>query len=374
MLDDDMATVVIGRYPPPVDGQALATERLATLLEPVVPVVRINMEPPSAVGGIAPDIFHRGLHYLSLRRSLGQRLGQVPDATVLWPSISPDLPGHLRDSLITVPNFEPSQRIHAVVHRGNFHRLFESPLTRRTAMRLVDRLDGFVFLTDLLADRCARWIPKNKRFVVPNTIDDQIVFSDEEVGAKQQRRGRRSLMSVLFVGHMLPSKGYLDVLQGVCALRDDGENIEAHFVGGWSSRRDREAFFRRVEAEDLSRWVTHHGALSDRDRMKQLYREADALLLPTYYRNEAQPLVIIEALNSGTPVITTPHAGIPDMIQDKREGYFVPAADASALAEAVRQLRSVPTWRRASEAARETYVEQFAPAKVRERWLRLLRT
>ena len=57
-----------------------------------------------------------------------------------------------------------------------------------------------------------------------------------------------------------------------------------------------------------------HGGVSERSIIKEFLNRADAFVLPTYYPIEAQPISIIEALNSGTPVIATNHASIPEMI------------------------------------------------------------
>lgn len=370
-----MTIYVLGRFPPPIDGQTLATERLADLMETELDVERIDIQPPqtSAVES-RRQLIKRTSHFLKLRPRIKTRLAEAPDATVLWPAISPDVPGHFRDVTITVPAFQPDQHVYAVVHRGNFHRMFERPLTAVTAKRLVERISGFVFNTNHLSDRCAQWIPASKRIIIPNTVDDDLIFSDGEVSEKQEERTRRDRFSVLFISHMLPSKGYLDVLDGLILMQQKGVEVEGHFVGGWQHPQDREAFFERAREGGVQNDLTHHGAVAEREKIKELYRRADALLLPTYYPNEAQPHVLIEALNAGTPVVTTRHAGIPEMIRDGHEGLLVPAREPAALAKAVERLAQPDVWRELSRQARKTYVETYSPEDVRRRWRMLIET
>ena len=363
-----MTLLVVGRFPPPIDGQTLATKRLADLLNEGTDVHRLNIEPPVE----ATSKVKRLTHFLRIRPRLRKTLKRYPQATILWPSISPDLTGHFRDMLVTLPATRRDQRIVAVVHRGNFYSLFESGIMSATARRLVDRVDQFVFLSQGLSDRCTGAIPEEKRIVIPNTIDDATVLPQKEVEAKRRERTAQDKLNVLFVGHMIPSKGYQDTLEAVRLLAARSVPVEAHFAGGWMEPADREAFLTGVASHNLEHVVFHHGAVSDRQAMRALHRNADVLVLPTWYRNEAQPLVIIEALNAGTPVISTPYRAIPDMFENGKGGYLVPPRDPEAIAEALQKLCDMERWTRMSIQARQRFESTFAPEQVREKWLRVV--
>ena len=360
-----MTILVVGRFPPPIDGQSLATKRLADLLDGDKDVRRLNIEPPAE----ATSKTKRLGHFFRIRPQLRKTLKRYPQATILWPSISPDPAGHFRDMLVTLSSIREDQRLFAVLHRGTFRRLFESVVTSTTARRLIARVDGFVFLSQELADQCAPWIPDKKRLVIPNTIDDETVFSERDVAAKHRERAGRAKLNVLFVGHMMPSKGYLDTLEAVQLLVTRSVPVKAHFAGGWMKQADRGAFLARIASHNLKHIVLHHGAVTDRQAMRTLHRNADVLVLPT--RNEAQPLVIIEALNAGTPVISTPVGGIPEMIEHEKEGYLVPPRDPEAIAEALQKLCDMENWTRMSIQARQRFESTFTPERVREKWLRV---
>ncbi|HMB89727.1 MAG TPA: hypothetical protein VKP65_02700, partial [Rhodothermales bacterium] len=203
-----MDVFVIGRFPPPLDGQSLATKRLAGMLTPTWEVHRLNTS--IAATHIQADVQFspaKVRHYIAQQKHIRDELATKPEAPVLWASISPALLGHLRDVLTVLPTFQPSQTIYAVIHRGNFDRVFRHPLTAITARRMVQKVDGFVFLSEMLAERCARWIPDSKRYVIPNTIDDAVLWTDEDITAKQQRH--RTRLRLLFLSNMIASKGYL---------------------------------------------------------------------------------------------------------------------------------------------------------------------
>lgn len=363
-----MSILVVGRFPPPFDGGSLATKRLADLLNGEAEVHRLNIEPPVEATSKAKRL----AHFLRILPQVRKTLKRYPKATILWPSISPDLAGHFRDMLVTLPAIRQDQRIVAVVHWGNFHSLFESAMMSATARRLVDRADQFVFLSEGLSSQCAGAIPEEKRIVIPNTIDDATVLPQKEVEAKRRERTARDKLNVLFVGHMMPSKGYPETLEAVRLLAGRSVPVEAHFAGGWMKPADRESFLARVASHNLGNIVFHHGAVSDRQAMRTLHRNADVLVLPTWYRNEAQPLAIIEALNAGTPVISTPYRAIPDMFENGEEGYLVPPRDPEAIAEALQKLCDMENWTRMSIQARQRFESTFAPKRVREKWLRVV--
>lgn len=368
------ATFVIGRFPPPLDGQTLATLRLARLLETASDVHRIDLSTGEAEFAEANVVLSTAKvqHYLRRRQDLRRQLQATPDAPVLWASISPALLGHYRDRLTILPGLRHHAQTYAIVHWGNFDRLFSRPTTALSARQMVKQMHGFVFTTQKLANRCAPYIPMHKRFIVPNTVDEAVFFSDIEVETKQiQRRGRTALR-LLYLSNMTPSKGFRDVLQAVSLLHHRGHQVTADFVGRWESERDAADFKEHVSSHGLQDVVTYHGGVTRRHQVKQFFRDADVFLLPTYYPTEAQPLSIIEALNAGTPVITTRHASIPEMVKAGQQAYFVPPQDAHAIADAAERLLPYPHWLEMSVAARQQFERMFHPEVVRRAWIDLL--
>ena len=369
--------VVLGRFPPPIDGQTLATARTAELIEAARPVLRVSTtadEPGATVRSEPRWDWARVAHYLGLRRAIRRRLADAPGAPVLWASVSPHPLGHARDLLATLPALDRAHPLAAVVHRGNFAGVFTSPLTRRTAQRMIERLDAVVFLTESLAEACAPFVPEAKRVVIPNTIGGDLIPDLDVVEGARQRRAERQASGaparLLYLGGMIASKGYGDVLDAAARLRDRGTPAHVRFAGRWASADDEAAFRRRIDALGLVDTVEVLGPVADRDRVGALLLDADLLVFPTTYPTEAQPLVVLEAFAAGTPVVVTRHAGLPEMVEDGRQGTFTAPHDADALADAV--TRALADWRTLSEGARARFEAVYGPAAVRRQWLALL--
>jgi glycosyltransferase involved in cell wall biosynthesis len=102
---------------------------------------------------------------------------------------------------------------------------------------------------------------------------------------------------------------------------------------------------------DLFRHVPHQTRLA----LAQRYRESDVFVFPTLL--EGMPLVVLEAMACGLPVIVTPN-GPGDIVRDGVDGFIVPARDEGAIADRLERLYRDPELRaqlgrNASERARE---------------------
>jgi glycosyltransferase involved in cell wall biosynthesis len=69
-------------------------------------------------------------------------------------------------------------------------------------------------------------------------------------------------------------------------------------------------------------------------------QEARALVLPSFA--EGLPVVLMESLALGRPVVTTYVAGIPELVRHGINGWLVPAGDISALTEALADVLQTP--------------------------------
>lgn len=75
------------------------------------------------------------------------------------------------------------------------------------------------------------------------------------------------------------------------------------------------------------------GRVHDRARIAELYREATVFCVPSFF--DPYPLVLLEAMAFGVPVVTTEQSGTPEMVVDGATGRVVPTGDVEALAGAL---------------------------------------
>jgi len=79
------------------------------------------------------------------------------------------------------------------------------------------------------------------------------------------------------------------------------------------------------------------GALKNTEVIPTLNRY-DVLLLPTFYKGEGYPGIIIEAYSLGIPVITTPWQGIVEIVDEGKTGIFAEIQNAESLTTAIKSI------------------------------------
>ncbi len=366
---ESRAVHIIGRYPPPIDGQSLATQNLADLLEDDYDVRRFNMTLPDRAllpSGLSGT--HTVRHYLGLKPQIRERLSD--GNPVLWANISAQPSGHWRDILSVLPCLQPAQTIVAVVHWGNFSRLFRHPATTVTAKRMIRRLNSIVALSQDLANQIATWIPAEKLHVIPNYV--QPTASEDQLDAKRRDYACSKTLRVLFLSHMIREKGCYDLLEGIALAVKQGLAVEAHFAGRWNNSADEGEFHHIIQQHGLTEFVTVHGPIGDRSTVAKLHQTAHVFALPSVLVHEAQPLAIMEALSAGTPAIITKRPVFEALAGTGQGAFLVPPDDPEAIAEALHSLRNKDTWLRSSLAARKHYETAYSPESVCQLWINLI--
>ena len=167
-------------------------------------------------------------------------------------------------------------------------------------------------------------------------------------------RRERARPRVLFVGGRFVKKGGQDLLT---ALGDQlGRDVDLDLVTP-------------ADVQERPGVRVHRLAPSDA-RLLDLQQQADLLCLPTY--GDANPWALLEAMACGTPVVSTPVGGIPDLLDGGGAGVLVPYGDPRALGEAVRALLEDPLRRaqladRARRRCEERYDARRQFARLAER-------
>ncbi|MFW6087136.1 MAG: glycosyltransferase family 4 protein [Myxococcota bacterium] len=138
------------------------------------------------------------------------------------------------------------------------------------------------------------------------------------------------------VGRLCEQKGQLLLLEAARELLRRGVPFTLSLVGDGEMRPEIE---RRIAAYGLGARIHVTGWASEA-RVRSELREARALVLPSFA--EGLPVVIMEALALGRPVISTYVAGIPELVLPGRSGWLVPAGSAEDLATAMREALEAP--------------------------------
>jgi colanic acid/amylovoran biosynthesis glycosyltransferase len=132
------------------------------------------------------------------------------------------------------------------------------------------------------------------------------------------------------VGRLCEQKGQLLLIEAARSLSSGGTDFEIVLVGDGEMRPEIEAMIARFGLQDRVRITGWLG----NDNVREEIAAARALVLPSFA--EGLPVVLMEAMALGRPVISTFVAGIPELVQPGVNGWLVPAGDADALAGAMK--------------------------------------
>jgi glycosyltransferase involved in cell wall biosynthesis len=182
--------------------------------------------------------------------------------------------------------------------------------------------------------------------------------------------GRDGTGPVLFVGRLVERKGVAQALAAIAKLGPKGPRLEIVGEGP-----ERPALAELTERLGLADRVVFRGRISAPE-LQASYARAAVCVLPSVQdaRGDTEGLgvVLLEAMNHGTPVVASRIGGIPDIVEDGVSGLLVPPADADALAAALRRLLSDPALaRRLGEGGRRRLHERFSWRAIVQRWLDL---
>lgn len=171
---------------------------------------------------------------------------------------------------------------------------------------------------------------------------------------RRARRGAGDAFHVLSVGRLAPQKGQPLLLDAMAALRADGIDARLTLVGDGPSREALVAQCRRL---GLTEHVSLPGAVGH-DQIAAQYERADAFCLTSFA--EGIPVVLMEAMAMGVPVVAPRISGIPELVEDGVGGLLVSPARADLTAGALARLAADPELaERLAAAGRAAVAERY---------------
>ncbi|HEU5091010.1 MAG TPA: glycosyltransferase, partial [Roseiflexaceae bacterium] len=155
----------------------------------------------------------------------------------------------------------------------------------------------------------------------------------EAIAAWRHELGLDGKRLIGFAGRFVEEKGFDYLLQAIPLVRE--QIPDAHFVYAGETNVVYEPFFERWRHlfEQQRDAITTLGLILDKQRMANFYAMCDLFALPS--RSDCFPSVQIEALLSGTPLVTTDIPGAREVVQVTGMGRLVRPRDARALAEGI---------------------------------------
>ncbi|MDH3294490.1 MAG: glycosyltransferase [Acidimicrobiia bacterium] len=162
---------------------------------------------------------------------------------------------------------------------------------------------------------------------------------------------------LLFIGRITAVKGLDVLLDAIDALQSRHTDLQLTIVGDGPERTRLE---QKTAQRGLDAVVTFVGSKSQ-EEVSDLLTRTDVFVLPSFA--EGVPVVLMEAMGAGLPVVATQVGGMTELVDDQVSGFLIRPFDATLLAERIDQLVSDPDLRRRlGQAGRKKVLDEFVSA------------
>ncbi|MFJ7855176.1 glycosyltransferase [Peribacillus frigoritolerans] len=165
---------------------------------------------------------------------------------------------------------------------------------------------------------------------------------------------------VLSVGRLVDKKGFVTLIKAFKHIYSQYPNARLHIIGAGEDEKRIKSTIAEYNLKDV---VILRGAMDSKQVSDEL-KKAHIFCLASQTANngdiEGIPNALKEAMASGLPVVSTRHAGIPELIEHQRTGYLAPEKNDMELANGIQFFIENPdVWTDYTERARKVIEEKF---------------
>ena len=220
-----------------------------------------------------------------------------------------------------------------IIHiHGNYVGLeynFLKGIKKKLFKWLLSQASKGIVLSESLSGNMSPFVHKSKIFVLYNFVED-FLFSDRKT---INRKLTQSKPKIIFLSNLMEEKGIFDLLEALRILEEKGFDYEAKIAGNLDTTHEN-----KLQAYIKTLKKTKYVGIVSGKKKKYLLLWSNIFILPTFYKMEGQPISILEAMATGNIVLTTRHAGIPDIFQNEINGYYVEKNNSNSIVETIQSL------------------------------------
>lgn len=325
----------IAPLPPPFAGPEISTQ---TLLEGGLKqyfnftLIKSNIRLSNAEKG---KFDFKGLiRFLSVIRKLFAKvILKRPD--VVYLIFAQNKVGFFRDTIYVFSAKIFSCKIIAHLRGGNFKNFYDSlpGILQFVAAGAVKQFNHLIVQSESIANQFTPFVDRGRISLLPNCVNTELIACAGPVIKNDTK-------VVLYVGHLSYAKGYYDLVDVIPEIAAIFPLAEFWFLGEEIKKErniiltENQERINRVNAikQRFAKNIKYLGIVENR-RIFSIMKSSKMLVLPSY--SEGFPMVILEAMACGLPVVTTRVGALPDIVHDGINGYLIEPGDTKNLRERV---------------------------------------
>ncbi len=155
-------------------------------------------------------------------------------------------------------------------------------------------------------------LKKTKFYAVPNGVDLEIY---------DYQKKKNDTINLLFLSNLFAEKGIFDLLQVFEKLCHENSNISLSIAGAPLYNFDKELQQYLAKRPHLKERVNYLGPVYGEKKV-QLLKDSDIFVFPSYFSEECFPLVILEAMAAGLPVVASDIGAVSEIISEGENGQI----------------------------------------------------
>lgn len=222
-----------------------------------------------------------------------------------------------------------------------------------------------ILLSENLFEDISKYVSKKDVYYCPNGI------REVEYSKNNNYILNNGTPKLLFLSNLIESKGVYILLEALALLKNEGVAFHCKLVGGEGDITIDQLNY-KIENLKLENYVTYLGKKYNEEKW-DVFNSSDIFLFPTYYHNECFPLVLLEAMMFGLPLLSTNEGGIPDIIKHNDTGLIFEKMNSVALAESIKQLIKDPELaKQMGNRGRARFSEQYTLEVFENRLVEIL--
>jgi glycosyltransferase involved in cell wall biosynthesis len=322
----------IAPLPPPTDGQSKASaEALKAFSELGWEIDILNIRRRHFKRTISTEIGRIFEVFLFLYKAF--KYSRKADS--IYFSLSESHLGNIKDLLIYILLWDKIKNVtlHMLGGTGMDKLLNKNKFTSLLNGFFMKKMNAVIVEGERGRSIFKKYFAEDKIKIINNFADDYLHSTNEEVMVKFKNI---EVLNILYLSNLLQGKGYMELFNGYVKLPlSIRQQMTITFVGGFQDFNSEQEFLNLIANETDIKYL---GKYIDGAEKKELYLKSHIFCLPTYYPYEGQPISILEAYATGCAVITTAHAGIPDVFNDNVNGIIVNRMDSDDITRALTEL------------------------------------
>jgi len=343
--------LICGEFPPAtITGISVSNQQIFNLLKNDGLVVDCIEEITWNKNIIGKCLQLFQIHFKVLGKSLFQRYD------IFYYNIPLSVFGLLKDIFLILPFSLFSNKTTTLghIHRGDIKEFVHHGRLNRLLFRFVlKRSRKIIVLSDSLMKDLESFYPHPDILILPNTS----AIESKTMANKEYER------SFICIANYIQTKGISDLV--ACFSDDEMKDYKLSIFGNIYDRE----FFNELKNQ-ASNNIQFNKAVK-REEIKEILKKFDTLILPSW--NEGQPIILLEAMSVGIPVITTDVGDIPDMLGVDYP-FLAKPQNKRSLKEAIKKFDQTKEKKRVSEYLFQRYHAKYSNDNYQKKVLNIFKS